>query len=536
MLPSSDLDVLEQEALIARAQQDGWDIPAPFYDVQLPAFPSDALPTVLRAFVEALAIDTQTPVDMPAMLSIAAVATATQKRFGMVDVKPGCREPLNLYAVVVMGPANRKSAVVRAVAAPIERFERDENERLRPEIQAAAVQYAINQKRVLRAQETAAKANDPKEQRQLDEEAKQLAIDAGKSGSPSPPRLLADDATPEKLISLLQENGGRMSVISAEAVLFAVMCGRYSKNGEANLSAFLNAHAGDTIRVDRRGRESEHIDSPALTIAVAIQPDVVRRLMEKPELRGEGMLARLLFSVPRSYVGTRDVDPPPVPVSVRADYEAMLTALLQAKPPDECVLQLSEEARTVHRDFRKRLEPRLGQSGDLEPIRDWAGKLAGAAVRIAGNLHCADLASRHPWEHQISGETMERALRICDYLTAHALGAFVQLGGDEQTAMAQRCIRWMQSERKQHFSGRDLFNAFQSRFRKMDATGPIVSLLKQHGCIRLVDQVHEGPGRPPSPTYEVNPLLHASGSVSAYSACSATPDLSEPPEPEEAYG
>lgn len=66
------------------------------------------------------------------------------------------------------------------------------------------------------------------------------------------PRLVADDVTPEAVASLLAEQGGRLAVLSAEGGILATLAGRYS--GAPNLEVFLKGHAGDLLRVDRKGR------------------------------------------------------------------------------------------------------------------------------------------------------------------------------------------------------------------------------------------------------------------------------------------
>ncbi len=80
---------------------------------------------------------------------------------------------------------------------------------------------------------------------------------------PARPQLVADDITPEALASLLVDQGGRMSVISAEGGIFDIIAGRYS--GTPNLEVFLKGHAGDMLRVNRQGRDPQHIEAPALT-------------------------------------------------------------------------------------------------------------------------------------------------------------------------------------------------------------------------------------------------------------------------------
>src|SRR3954465_13344295 len=63
---------------------------------------------------------------------------------------------------------------------------------------------------------------------------------------PPEPRLLADDATPEAIVSLLANHGGRIAVVSAEGGLLDTLAGgRYSKT--PNIEPLLKGHAGDRI-------------------------------------------------------------------------------------------------------------------------------------------------------------------------------------------------------------------------------------------------------------------------------------------------
>lgn len=49
-----------------------WEAPVPFHQFDLPPFPTDVFPGWLRAFVEAEARATQTPVDLAGMLTLSA--------------------------------------------------------------------------------------------------------------------------------------------------------------------------------------------------------------------------------------------------------------------------------------------------------------------------------------------------------------------------------------------------------------------------------------------------------------------------------
>ena len=490
---------------VAHQTEAEWDRPIPFHDAgSLPPFPTAGLPDWWRAHVEAIALATQTPVDMAAALSLAAIATCVQGRL-RIEVRPGYWEPLNLYVACVMEPGNRKSAVLRAVAAPIEQCEREEAERLRPELEAATSQRRMNEKRLARAEEDASKC-DSEERRTLEEGAKQLATDLAQQKTPASPRLLADDSTPEQLVTLMTQHGGRMAVLSAEGTIFELMCGRYDKNGKENLGIFLKAHAGDAVIVDRR-QVQEHIERPALTIGVAVQPEVIRGLMRNEVLRGRGLLARVLYSLPASFVGRRRMDAPTVPPDVADGYAATIRALLAAPIPDDASISLMPEAALTWEEYATRIEARLGPDCDLRVICDWASKLSGAVVRIAGILHAAGLAESEPWTVPISASVMRSAIEIADYFTAHAIAAFAEMGADPAVENAKALLRWITKAGQAAFSKRDAFNALRARFRRVAALDPALDLLCQHGWLRfvVVDQP-SARGRPPSPIYEVSPF------------------------------
>ena len=123
---------------------------------------------------------------------------------------------------------------------------------------------------------------------------------------PVEPRLVADDVTSEQLACLLEQQGGRIAVMSAEGGVFGIMAERYSKGGP-NFDVYLKGHAGDELRVDRVGRPPLIISEPAVTMALTIQPDVLRQLASQPAFRGRGLIARFCFALPKSNIGRRKI-------------------------------------------------------------------------------------------------------------------------------------------------------------------------------------------------------------------------------------
>lgn len=492
-----------------QGNQDSREAPVPLAEYDLPPFPTDALPTWLQLFVEAEGEATQTPSDLCGMLVLSVLATALAKK-AKVKVNPGWMEPLNIYAAVSLPPGTRKSAVFRDVAAPLEVWERDEALRLGPAIAEGRERADILRKTLEETKRRAAK-EDPARREGLMKESLELAQQIEGSYVPFAPRLIADDCTPERLATLLAHNGGRMAVLSAEGGIFEILAGRYSTNVMPNLEVFLKGHSGDTLRVDRVNRPPEFMPSPALTLGLCVQPDVIQSLRAKPGFRGRGFLGRILYALPKSSLGHRDTDPPAVPDSVRANYREHVLTLLRMRPnvyqepsPEPGILTLHPGAKELVLNFAKRLEPLLAEGGKLGYMTDWAGKLTGTVVRIAGLLHLAShVAEEEPWEFPIETRTVESAIRIGDYLIPHAQAAYAEMNADPATEKARRILDWMRVERVQSFSKRDLQRGIRSLQAK-DLDDPL-NLLAAHGFIREKETERPRTGRPRSQCFEVNP-------------------------------
>jgi hypothetical protein len=476
----------------------------------LPAFPVESLPEWAAAMVRAVAESTQTPPDLAGVVLLGVLATAAGGR-AEVEVQPGWREPVNLYVVPAMPPGSRKSAVFRAMSAPSLDAERALQDAARSQISEAGVTAEIAQEQARRAVAEAAKKLPGAGADAAKANATAVKMQAEAVTVPAWPRLVADDATPEALASLLCDQGGRIAVLSAEGDLFDIMSGRYGGDGQVpNLGVFLKGHAGDLLLVDRKGRAPERIEQPALTIVVTIQPQVLLDIARRPVLRGRGLLARVLFSLPPDTVGYRRIKVDTVPDDVRGAYHRQVQALTLslAEWTDPAVLMLTAEARERLAEYQEEIEPRLRASGgDLADLRDWASKLAGAVVRLAGLLHLAEHLT-DGYQRPVEPGTMERAIQLGRYFTAHAQAAFRQMGTDPLIGDAQTLVSWMKRNRAAEFTKRDLFRGVQStRFQKAADLDEPLTLLAEHGYVHLLESssTTKRGGRPSSPRYAVNP-------------------------------
>ncbi|MER7988441.1 YfjI family protein [Streptomyces noursei] len=497
-------DQIEPEQITGPA----WDEPVPLKArPALPAFPVDALPGWLAAMVRGVSEETQTPADLAGSLALAVLATAAGGRV-KVCVRGHWREPVNLYTAVALDPGNRKSAVFDLMVRPLLAAEKALIELSGPVRAEAETTQRLAK---AAADKAAAKATnaEPEQRDQLTADAISLAQTAEEMSVPAVPQLVADDVTPENVGTLLDQQGGRISCLSAEGELFDIIAGRYT--GKPNMGMFLKGHAGDMIRVNRQGREAQHIDAPAVTIGLAVQPEVLEALNRIDGADGRGLLARFLYSKPLSLVGHRNLTPDLLDDEVAATYAKHIGGLTLALAgwTDPALLQLTPDADAVLLAFQKVTESRIGPDGPLRPIVKWASKRDGAVARIAGLLHLA----AHPedgWHRPIEAATMAAATELGDYFTAHALDVFTVMSADPAHDAALTVLTKLGTSRPDQFTKRELFRMLpRADFPAISDLDPVLTLLEEHGWIRQLPpppRAGRG-GRPPSPRYETHPRI-----------------------------
>lgn len=499
--PSAAPNVPESAARQAPSE---WPDPMLPGSIKTPDIPARAvLPTWLCDMAEAVSESTQTPSALAVMLCLSVLGAVLQRRFE-IEVLDGYSEPGSLWTLVALPSGTRKTAVLGALTAPLVHWEKLMRDRLRSEIARVGAARAVSKKRVERLLQDAAKAKDTEEREAIRAEVQreeECMPDESRA-----PRLYTGDCTAERLQSLLVEHCERMSVLSDEAGIFLIMAGVYS-GGVASLDVFLQGHAGTSMRVDRAGRMA-HIDRPALTFGLALQPGVLSDVAGSRRFRDSGLLARFLFAMPNSNVGRRDVRRHvPVPAAIRAAYERELLRLLEGTPTKVTaprVLTLSDPARECWYELAEEIEREQGDGGRYESISDWTSKLPGAAARVALLLELAEVG---PDAECVSCLSMERACRLARLLIPHAQAAFGLLGTDGADADAAAVVKWMQAAELLEFKRSEAQKAMEGRFRNVDR------LIKAMQRLETLDVVREfkrpNKGAPPSVMYRVNPKVHS---------------------------
>lgn len=499
---------LPDEGLKAQTVSE-WERPIPFEQVELPEFPVEALPERARRYVEAVAEALQVPVDMPGTAALAVMACCTQGKY-YVEPKPNWTEPVNLYAVIIAEPAERKSAVTSLMTKPIKNYESNYNASHTEDIEANQSKKRILQKERDNLERLLA---DPKKEHTYEQEQRhdEVVKELSAFEEMSFLRLYVDDVTPEALTLFMDQNGGCASILSAEGGIFDQLTGgMYSKT--VNIDVFLKAHAGDSIRVDRITRSCNTINNPALTMLLAIQPNVLCGLMQNETFRGRGLTARFLYTMPKTLVGKRQYHTAEIPISARLDYEGMVENLLSEylNPTTEnpAKITLSADASEKLEGFFMELEPQL--QNEFNNFSEWAGKLCGAVVRIAGLLCRAD-AKRNELQDdsftlEVDGETMTRAIALGRYYLKHAEAAFLLMGADPIVKRCEYVLQAIKKEGKAELSQRDIMRLCRS-FKKKDELIPVLDRLCEYGYLRPKGETEKRTGRPVSQQYEINPAV-----------------------------
>jgi replicative DNA helicase len=533
-----------------------WEEPLPVVDPNtgpLPAFPLRALPPQMRALVRSVAASLEVPEDFAAILLLGSVAGAAQRTYTL-RVYADYREPLGLYLIVIAESGERKTPTVRVFRQPYDHAQEIMRKRAQPAIGKAKARREILEREkqsvfgmsgaVMKKLTDFIFPKDQDEERQREdllrqkdryaERVAQITAELEALEIPPMPLLWLTEATPEATARHLAELQS-LVVFASEGDLIDVAAGQYGdKTGKIGI--LLSAYSMDT-HVESRVDGTRAAVEPRLTIVLAVQPAVVRKLQEVREFRERGLTPRFLYAAPPSRVGYRTwAATDPIDPTARATYERIIAKLLgvdddppnlvhwapddevpeepdarrPASPlPPQKELTMSPEAVERFRAYGREIERELvDDDSPLSEFVTWGSKLPGQMLRLAGCLHLlahGELDTPDPSTIPMSAETVERAIEIAEYFKAHTLSMFVT-----RTPAIRReevVLEWIKQNGSPEFHPRNLYRSKRRQFDEdMKALHETLGQLEDLGWIRGVMRRTGRPGRPPE-VYQVNPYL-----------------------------
>ncbi len=486
-----------------------WGEPEKLDTFDAPPLPADCLPDWIAALVQSIAAALEVPPESVLTYVLGVLSAAV---CGRLDVRCGPHwcEPVNLYLATVLPSGERKSATTKIVSAPLVEAEKSLCTGARAGVERARTQRTIKEARAKACERIAAEDKEPSKRDAAARDAEQLRAELAESDIPTMPRISADDVTPEQLVTLLCEQEGRLAVISAEASILDSISRYTPKGAPPSIDVLLRAHAGDSVRVDRRGR-SEYIDSPRLTIAVALQPSHLARWGQSADVEGRGLLARFGIFLPEPMLGFRPVKEPEVDREAYGRFTVVVQRLVEAFRPLETPHQvvLCSEASEEFLAWRKQQEPRRRPSRDLGHLTAFSSKSEGLVARLSAVFAAAEAAEASPEVLGVLGsvslDQIQRAIRLTDTFVQHASGVRRRIQAGEVGGDLRAVAAWV-LEHPQGFTTRDAQQNFKARLGDVKVVRDLLSDLgRRHWIRRATPDAGSGKGGRPSERWEVNP-------------------------------
>jgi hypothetical protein len=419
-------------------------------------------------------------------------------------IKPSHVQGVTLYAAVVAPPGSAKSPALEKVMDPV----RDAEEKIFQDWQQDMAAY----KSAMEAYEAAKK--------------KRENLVPQKPTRPVLTRLTVTDATAEALVPILQENPRGVTMVRDELTAWIASMNQYREGGRgADQQFWLSAWSNSTVLVDRKKTHDEgplYVRQPYISVIGGLTPEKLKTLRgdrSRQKAEQDGFMDRLLFSHPSE---PRVVAENWSNVSKESlnQLGEVLTALREvqgASVQDEkggarsrpWIVKLTDDAKKVWQKFTA--DHAVERNADDFPDHlagPWA-KLKGYAGRLALILHYIRQVCKETDSEDVDGESMSRGVTLANYFKDHARKVYAVMDADPRVAAARKVVRWIKKNNLARFRQRDAHYALKGSFKTIEDLEPVLSMLVKHFHIRPeAVQRHQGPGRPPGPSYEVNPALH----------------------------
>jgi hypothetical protein len=520
-------------------------------------FPMDTLPPSARQAVKETALALPCPADYIAV-PLLAIAGAAIGRSRELAIKHGHTQPALLYAAVVGLPGRLKSPALKVAVAEAFERERTLHERFvtkKKEFDKKMEEYnaVIDDFKA----EMRHYRSDRRKKKPAGVEKPELK--AVKPTRPIHERAVVIDATVESLVPILSENPRGIIKICDELTAWVLAMNQYRAGGKgADRQFWLACWACMSVVVDRRGTHEEGpllAKDPFVAVTGGLPPDRLRTLRNEKTGRpdDDGFFDRVLFSYPQELPASPEnyveIDP-----TTLSRLHTLLGAL-RGMPMESIrnveqeetgrrpfVVRLTAEGRQEWRAFTQAHAAETNAEDFPQHLEGPYSKLKGYCGRLALVLHYLwlhDGAAEGGIESDVGADAVRRAAKLVKYFKSHARKVYAVIDVDDRVRDARRLARWLQREfwgngvhsGENVFSKREMHAGVWGGNHPIEETERVLELLCKHNYLRPLEDTHRpGPGRQPSPRFEVNPALF---STEVPEECTPIPQNSQNREPGE---
>jgi putative DNA primase/helicase len=418
-IPASVVGILETQSIGAV-----WPKLQPI-QTELPLvmdFAEELLPESLRAFVKDAAGRMQVPLDFSGVAVILGLAGVVGRR---ASIQPKANDTSwvvvpNLWGGIIAPPGYMKSPIIQSVTRILNQIQaewRFQDEEAMAAYNAAAEEYELKYSAWKEKYKASAKQSGPELPERPD----------NKPEKPTYRRLIANDATFEKLHQIMSENDAGVLVTRDELTGWLSQLSRSGREGERAFC--LQAWNGDTPRViDRIQRGTVAVEACCMSLMGGIQPSRLRSFFGDAFKDGDssdGLIQR--FQV----LCWPDLDPryQYVDRCPNADCEAsvgmVFRALVNLDAKNPLRFRFDTEAQALFEAWLTALELTV-RSDEMHPaLISHLSKYRSLMPSIALLFELADRVRR---DGSILGavapvvglQQARRAAEFCDYLESHA--------------------------------------------------------------------------------------------------------------------
>ncbi len=385
-------------------------------------FPVEAFPDPIQDIINEINRVMLAPIDFvaAAVLWNASVAIGTTYK---AYAKKGRSEPAILYITLVGSPGTNKTFPLKFLMKGLQR----KNEELNRIYEAEINQW------------------------------KEEVIKHGKKtesppGKPARKQHIIMDATPEALLSVLQNNPRGIGGYYDELTGWYGNFNKYSKGNEKSM--WLSGWNGGQYIVNRKTSKDIFIKDFFVSIIGGIQPDPLKQL--GLETGYDGFIDRILFAILDSEPPNKWKDEQINP-NVMKDWDTIIDRIMKANTSGATVeLSLSPEAKKIWIPWYDNMQIRAHEEPDA--IAGIYMKMIAYSIRFAlilELLHWACGQGNRPPE-KISIKSVEGALKLCEYFTNTAIKVFDIISGGD--------IMNFKTEVQRNF-----YNELPNKFTKSDA-------------------------------------------------------------------
>jgi hypothetical protein len=453
-------------------------------------FPTEALPPVLRAFVEqgaaALGCDASF-LALPALSVVAALIGNSHT----IRLKRGWCEPAVIWTAIIGDSGTLKSPAVSAVVAPLHRMQRQ----LLKLFKDGSAQHRKEQELYDERKRKAKQDKKPFHEEPPEE--------------PPLPRVVTGDITIERLAELLQDNPKGVLTCRDELGGWLGSFTRYKgKEGGSDLPNWLEMHRAGTIQVDRKTgeRRTLFISHAAVSITGGIQPGALARALTTEHM-DVGLGARILMAMPpKQPKRWTDVE---IDLDVQGAYDKLLEGLRDLQmvkgrdgEREPFPLRMTPEAKAAWvKYYQEWAQEQLNVNGELAAAYS---KIEGYAARLALLHHVVSRVGTMTDCEPIEAVSIEAGITLAKWFAYEARRIYSVLHESEDACQERRLIEFIRAH-DGRMTARRLHLSNTSRYPDTNTAEAALDALAEAGLGEWVASPSSPQGGRPTRTLALTP-------------------------------